>query len=59
MITEEHLNFILKEMEYQLLGLAREVQINEMIPSNVLQEKIIMLKHHIDWIRVDIELDVA
>ena len=59
MISEEHLTFILKEMEYQLLGLAREVQINEMIPSNVLQEKIIMLKHHIDWIRVDIELDAA
>ena len=59
MISEEHLKFILKEMDYQLLGLAREVQINNMIPSNVLQEKIIMLKHHIDWIRVDIELDAA
>ena len=59
MISEEHLKFILKEMDYQLLGLAREVQINNMISSNVLQEKIIMLKHHIDWIRVDIELDAA
>lgn len=59
MISEEHLNFILKEMEYQLLGLAREVQINEMISSKLLQEKIIMLKHHIDWIRVDIKLDAA
>ena len=59
MISEEHLTFILKEMEYQLLGLAREVQINNMISSKLLQEKIIMLKHHIDWIRVDIELDAA
>ena len=59
MISEEHLKFILKEMDYQLLGLAREVQINNMISSKLLQEKIIMLKHHIDWIRVDIELDAA
>lgn len=46
-------------MDYQLLGLAREVTINNVIPSKLLKEKISMLKHHIDWIRVDIELDAA
>ena len=71
MITEEHLDHILKEMDYQLLGLAKEVAINngetnvtvlaneQVVSINYLQEKIIMLKHHIDWIRVDMQMDGA
>ena len=68
MITERHLNHILKEMDYAILSLAKEfakanvpnLGINETyISINYLKEKTALLKFYVDWIRVDMEEDGA
>jgi len=70
MITEEHLAHILKEMDYHLTGLANEIDpqkfgadgiiIDEQFFSfKYVQQKAATLKHHIDWIRVDMQEDGA
>jgi len=66
MITERHLNHILKEMDYAIVSLATEfakakvpdLGKNEtFISIKYLQEKVALLKFHVDWIRVDMEED--
>lgn len=68
MITEKHLTHILKEMDYSLLLIAREITKEEFPKEGInhngahlslkyLQEKTALLKFHIDWIRVDMEED--
>ncbi len=64
MITEKHLNHIFKEMDYAILSLAKEFA-KEKVPQlgknesfisvKYLQEKVALLKFHVDWIRVDME----
>ncbi len=68
MITEKHLNHILKEMDSAILSLAIEfgkakvpnLGINDtFISMKYMQEKVALLKFHVDWIRVDMEEDGA
>ena len=68
MISEKHLNHILKEMDYTLLSVATEITkpyfpnegINfaeQQMSIKYLKEKVALLKFHLDWIRVDMEED--
>jgi len=68
LITEEHLNVILKEMDYHICGIAGELDPqkislegirieDDFLSLKFLREKVALLKHHVDWIRVDMEED--
>ncbi len=66
MISEERLNYILHEMEYNLTLLAKELDPQklglegieldgEFISFKYMQQKTAAIKSHIEWIRVEIE----
>ncbi len=68
MITQIHLEGILKDMEYNLSRLALEIDpekfksdgyviYNNFLSLKLLREKTAMLKHHIDGIRIHMEDD--
>ncbi len=70
MITEKHLNHILKEMDYALLSLAKETtkgifpnvgtsNKKEFISIKYLQEKIAVQKFYVEWIHAHMEDDGA
>lgn len=68
MITEKHLTHILKEMDYALLLIAKEITkegfpnvgtLDEKQTVKYLEQKVALLKFHVDWIRVDMEDDGA
>jgi len=68
LITEQHLEGILKEMDYHLSNIAREIDPEKfkedgfIIDSNTLSLKLLrdktsMIKQHIDGIRIHMEED--
>lgn len=70
MISEKHLNHILKEMDYALVSIAKEITKDEfphegngfgdaLLSKKYLKEKTGLMKFYIEWIRVDMEEDGA
>ena len=70
MISERHLNHILKEMDYTILSVAKEISKEEFpieginvngehLSIKYLREKVGLMKFYVDWIRVDMEEDGA